>query len=267
MQKDLYNDQNNKNCFNKQIEIRFYDCDKSHRARIETLLRYTADVAGIAYAAKGYSHEWLWERGFVFLLSRASFEIKRMPKADEALTLSTWEREVKGVCFYRDVVFYDNAGNEIVSASTAWTLVNPITRVILKPSAFTGKIDPHPNMKANCPEAARIKRPAATALCGTISKAQPARRKIVYSDIDGNGHVYNAIYAAIACDFLPDGLTEKNLVRFAINFKQEALLHDTLKIEQEITEDESGIKATVMGILEAGDNKEKESFLCELTYE
>lgn len=220
--------------FYKEIEIRFYDCDASHRAKPETLLRYTADIAGIAYTSKGYSHKWLWDNGFVFLLSRASVAVTRMPLADESVLLETWEREVKGVLFYRDVVFYSSTGELLVSCSTAWSLVDPTARVIRKPSSFAtvGKIDPHPqNRKASCEEAERLKEDGILSPCGY--------REIVYSDIDGNGHVYNAVYAGITCDVLPKGLTSQPLVTLQINFKQEVLLGERLTLFSEVLGDEA----------------------------
>lgn len=215
-------------CFYHNIEVRFCDCDKNKRMRLETILRNTADVAGIAYTAKGYSHSWLWERGFVFLLSRVAMNIKRTPVSEEKLTIETWENGVKGAIFYRNVAFYDENGNEVIACSTAWTLVNPAARTILKPSAFTGKVDPYPEKPVDCKTAAKIKAEGDFTPCES--------RKIVYSDIDANNHVYNAVYAGIACDVLPDELIERELREFEINFKQEVILHETLELEQSLVD-------------------------------
>lgn len=248
-----YNVDYDPNAYYKEIEIRFYDCDASHCAKPETLLRYAADVAGIAYTAKGYSHEWLWERGFVFLLSRVSIDVRRMPLADESILLETWEREVKGVLFYRDVVFYSKSGEALVSCATAWSLVDPNARTILKPSAFAGRVDPHPQKrKADCAEAERLRESSSMSPCGV--------RDIVYSDIDGNGHVYNAVYAGITYDVLPQGLTSRPLLSLQINFKQEALLGERLELFSDI-EEETGA-AAVIGIRKKDDAI---SFICKVT--
>ena len=63
-------------CYYKDVEIRFCDCDKYKRARIQTLLKIMADIAGVAYAAKGYTHAWLWERRSVFLVTRVAIRIR-----------------------------------------------------------------------------------------------------------------------------------------------------------------------------------------------
>ncbi|MFZ2537428.1 MAG: acyl-ACP thioesterase domain-containing protein [Oscillospiraceae bacterium] len=238
-----------KNCYYKDIEIKFYECDNKKRSRLETIMAYMADIAGIAYAAKGFSHTWLWEHNFVFLLSRSSIHVNRMPVSDEVITIETWEREVKGVLFYRDVIFYDKEGNSLVECSTAWVLANPHTRSILKPSAYTGEVNPYDGKKADCLPPARLK------IIEELNEV--GKRKIVYSDIDANNHVYNAVYAAIACDYILPELMDRELIDFRINFKQEAVLGEILTIKTKILNE----KVTVVGEIDG-----TISFECEFTF-
>ncbi|MCI8407021.1 MAG: acyl carrier protein [Oscillospiraceae bacterium] len=235
--------------FYKDTEIRFYDCDRRKLARIETVLRIMADMAGVAYAARGYSHAWLWAHHSVFLITRASIRIRRMPAADERITVKTWESGVKGSQYYRHLVFHDQAGEEIVAGQTAWVVVDPETRAIQKPSAFPGKLDPVPGLEPDTLPPARLKLPPDLEEAGS--------RKIVYSDIDGNNHTYNAVYAGIACDFLPEELMARPIRDFRINFKQEALLGETLTIRVST----AGDQAIVAGFL-----GEVPSFECEFTF-
>ncbi len=208
-----------------------------------------SDIGGIAYAAKGYSHTWLWENNFVFLLSRASIHVNRMPVSDEFITIETWEREVKGVLFYRDVIFYDKYGNSLVECTSAWVLANPHTRSIVKPSTFTGEINPYDGQKADCLPATRLKI--------TEELNEVGKRKIRYSDIDANNHVYNAVYAGIACDYIPSELMQREIADFRINFKQEAVLDKEMTIKTKIEDN----NATVVGEIENGI-----SFECEFIF-
>lgn len=247
----------NERCFYYETDIHFYDCGKNHKARIETILRHTADVAGIAYTAKGFSHSWLWERGFVFLLSRVNIKVYSMPCSEEHITLETWEREIKGALFFRDVNFYNSVGEKLISCSTAWSLVNPEERTIIKPSAFTdgdGRVDLFTEKSGDFPRPDRLKEPENAELKGT--------RKIVYSDIDGNGHTYNAVYSAIACDFLPYELFDGDIDEFKINFKQEAVIGEELDIFTAIS-NTSPVEAKVVGKL---GEQERTSFVCEFIF-
>ncbi len=211
-----------KGYFSKAVELRFCDCDYKKRAKLSTIMCYMADVAGLAYADKGYSHTWLWENDFVFLLSRMSIHINRMPVADETITVKTWESDIKGALFYRNFEIYDNRNTVIIQAVTAWVLANPHTRQIIKPSKFIGITNLYPDEKVDVIMPSRLKLPELPILQG--------ERKIVFSDIDANNHVYNAVYASIACDFLKPEQLEKDIIDFRINFKQEAKLGEVMSI-------------------------------------
>lgn len=236
--------------YNKSVQLRFCDCDYKKRAKLSTILANLTDIAGLAYTSKGYSHEWLWENEFVFLVSRSSLHINRMPKADEIITVETWERDVKGSLFYRDFVITDENNLPVIEASTAWILANPNTRQILRPSSFTGKVDIQPEHFAKVQKIARLK--IADDKLNFIDN-----RKIVYSDIDANGHLYNAFYADIAFDFLPIELTQNELVDFQINFKKEAKLGELMQIYSNV----EGNIAYIVGKLDAVN-----SFECVLTF-
>ena len=56
------------------------------------------------------------------------------------------------------------------------------------------------------------------------------KRKIRYSDLDGNGHVYNAVYGDIVSDFLPEELIQRQIVGFQINYQTEAVLGEELDL-------------------------------------
>lgn len=238
----------NEGLFQKIVIPGFCDCDYKKRAKLATIMAYMADIAGNAYADKGYSHSWLWENGFVFLLSRVSVHFERMPVAEETLIVHTWEVGTKGVLFCRDFEIEDSNGEIIISAQTQWILANPHTRQILRPNAFTGKIHPHPERRARANEPQKIKMAQIDFL---------GERKIVYSDIDANGHVYNAVYAAIAYDYLPLSLLERELTDFCINFKQEAKLGETLSILFQQEENHGYL---------LGKLQESVSFECEFTF-
>ncbi|MEG0570408.1 MAG: thioesterase [Oscillospiraceae bacterium] len=209
-------------CYYQDAQMRFYDCDNKANARISSVMKYIADIAGLDYKEKGYSHEWLWENGYVFLLSKVSLRINKIPKSEEKIVIETWEKGTKGPLFYRDINIYSQEGEKLVEASTAWILANPVSRKILRPEEFSGKTHEHPEKAAQVLEVGKIKND-----CDLIFRGI---RKIVYSDIDANNHVYNAVYADIACDFLPHEIMDKEVTDFRINFKHEAVLDDEISM-------------------------------------
>ena len=138
--------------FNKTVEIRFYDCDSQKRAKVSTINKLIADIAGIGYAAAGMTHQWLWDHGYVFLLSKVSIRFDRMPVADETITISTWERGNKGASFLRDFEIFDAGEKKLIDARTEWILVNPESRQIIRPSSFEGIRATLPEKQADAPD-------------------------------------------------------------------------------------------------------------------
>lgn len=237
--------------YEEPVQIRFCDCDPQHRVKPSALCRILADLAGVAFAARGMDHAYLWEHGYVFLLSRVSVRIFRVPQADEMVKASTWEREVRRAEYLRDFELHSADGDLLAAATTSWVLVSPKTRQILRPSEFDGELLPTPERKADAPECVRLRLKEADA-------EQTDSRKIYYSHLDGNGHVYNAVYADLAMDALPRDLLERPLRELQLNFCREAMLDDRIAICRQIQEHQALVKGTLDG---------KDCFLCQMIYE
>lgn len=235
--------------FYKKVEICFCDCDFKKRAKLHTILKLMSDIAGDAYGKSCLTHDELWERGFVFLLTKISVHIGRIPTTNEFVTVETWEQGQKGIQYLRSFCFYDEKGEKIIEAQTSWVLVNPETRAIVRPSDFTGAFSPIPD---RIPEVLPIGK-----FKPVSELSEAGERKVVFSDLDQNGHVYNATYASIACDYLPFELMGRDVSDFRINFKQEAVIGDSLLIKTAVL----GDKATVTGEL-----SDRTSFECEFVF-
>lgn len=209
--------------YKRDYEIRFYDCTPKGKARISTILKVMGDYAGLDYTERGYGHDILWEKGMVFLLCRVSVHFERFPSFDEKVTVTTWEHGIKGPMFYRYFEILDENKNVIMDAKTAWLLVNPTTRKILKPNTFYGEYKMIPEKLVVAVEPDRIKLPQTAQKVG--------ERVTYYSDLDDNGHMNNSVYADIAVDFLDKELREKQISDFIINYNHEALVDNILEIK------------------------------------
>ena len=127
------------NGYFRQEELCFADCDRYQRARVSGLLNKAAAYAGYDYNARGLTHDVLFEMGEVFLLSRLAMRIHQIPMAGEVLDIATYENGIKGAHMQRVYEMRDQTGEARVSVKSDWILVNPATRKIMRPSAFTAK--------------------------------------------------------------------------------------------------------------------------------
>ena len=210
------------NSYMRQQQLIFADCDRYQRARVSTLLSIAAAVAGADYDARGLTYEKLYAMREVFLLSRIALRIHRDPKALQVVDVSTWEDGVKGAHMQRVYEITDGEGL-LVSIRSDWILVDPVTRHIMRPGTFTAKklgICPKP---IDAPATRKILMPRE-------GVEELGTRKVVWSDLDGNGHVYSGNYGDFVWDYLPADLQEQLPKEFFINYSKEATLGQELRM-------------------------------------
>lgn len=237
--------------FETTADIRFCDCDLYRQIKPSAVCEIMSNLAGVAFGSRGMDHQYLWDHGYVFLLSRVSVRILRSPLPETRIRATTWEREANRAEYLRDFEFFSEDGELLIAGSTSWILVDPHTRQILRPSEFSGEMLPMPDKKAEVSPCARLRLKEEDAESVDV-------RKIRFSHLDGNGHVHNTIYADLAVDALPAVLLEKPLKEFQLNFCREAMLGDELPIFRRIDGNEAIVKGTLAG---------KDCFICKMLFE
>ena len=210
------------NSYSRQEELTFWDCDRNKRARIAALLSKAAVFAGYDYDARGLTHEYLRGLGQAFLLSRLAMAIHEIPRAQEVLTITTWENGAKGAHLQRVYEMRDQAGRLRVSVKSDWILVDPVSRRILRPAAFTAKPLTCCPVELDCPDPKKIVLPHE-------GLEDLGCRTIRWSDLDGNGHLYSGNYGDLIWDALPGDLQERVPREFYINYSKEATLGEMLR--------------------------------------
>ena len=208
--------------YEKTQDVSFSLCDFTERLKPSALLCLTSDLAGEDYGDRGLPHDKLLNEGFVFLVSRVRFSIRRNVWAEERIKFITYERKLAGPFCIRDYILEDAGGERIIEGRSAWILCDPNTRRILRPSSFPHEIQNHEDIILEVGEPDK--------LCQIEDMQRIGERRVVYSDLDGNGHVNNSVYGDIACDVLPMELFEGELKEFAINFVKEAKMGDTITL-------------------------------------
>lgn len=207
----------------RQEELTFADCDRNQRVRMASLVSKVASFGGYDYDARGWTHDKLLELRQAFLLSRVALRIHRCPGVRDVLTVTTWENGARGAHLQRVFEMADQTGALCVSAKSDWILVDPVERKILRPSAFTARPITVCPKEIDCPEPRKIVLPK-------TGVEDLGERRVVWSDLDGNGHLYSGNYGDIVWDFLPADLQERTPREFYINYSKEATLGETLHL-------------------------------------
>ncbi len=229
----------------------FGDFDEQGRLKLSSLLHQLSEAAGMACADLGYDRAWMMENNHVYLLSAYRITFSNVCHYGDVHTLQikTWEEGSKGASVIRNFAVCDDNDRQLALVCSTWLLVDPQSHRILRPSDFKGKV---PRVQ---PQAYR---PLLPEKLHAEAVKERLFRKVRYSDLDMNRHIYNARYADIIYDALPACCRQKQLKEFQIQYKKEAKFGDRLSIG--VSEHEGEI--TVCGLL-ADDTV---SFLAKLSF-
>ena len=212
------------NSYTRQEELVFWDCDREKRMRVAAILSKMAAFAGYDYDARGLTHEKRYAMREVFLLSRVALKVHACPRARDLLDITTWENGARGAHMQRVFEMRDQAGQLCISAKSDWILVDPITRKILRPSSFTAKPLTICDKVIDCPEPKKIVLPHE-------GLEDLGTRRVRWSDLDGNGHLFSGNYGDIVWDALPADLQTQVPKEFYSNYSKEATLDEELRLE------------------------------------
>lgn len=197
--------------------------------------------SGSGQASRDISASWV--------LSRMAIEMRRMPGRHENVSVYTWVSDYGRLMTTRNMAVTDESGAETGAAVTQWAMIDLATRRPLDLSALSNKntslVDRDPPIE----RPRRLRDQDAVAGCGpqpqkTCPQANGAdcpdevggrwhrSHRVVYSDIDFNGHVNSMKYIEWMLDLLPMDAIASTAggFRLDINYLHEALLGEELTI-------------------------------------
>lgn len=171
----------------------------------------------------GLDYKRLYDEGIVFVLVSQALNIIRLPKSREVLKIATCPAALKGARLMRETVIIDDAGGIIVEGQSSWAMINPLDQKILRPS----------DLPCSLPLLGKAWKPffdpnkfALPATKGDYSSA----RTTVYSDLDLNMHMNNAVHADILLDAYGELLLNNSVSQLFLRYRTQALLGDCLEL-------------------------------------
>ena len=207
--------------YTKRYTIRWHDTDSSRNLTPTHLLMYVEETSDFHLRDAGMTLDELRDRrGLAFLLSRIAVRVYEQLHVGEEIDVETWICESRGMSFLRCYRVLKN-GKTVAEAYSVWALLDMVRQKLLPTSEFPYEIEPEVPLGAELTARVRFPSTAGMELVGD--------RKIVYSDIDYNGHMNNTHYPNMLCDFTPDILS-KNVTGFTLSFLHEAAFGHTLKV-------------------------------------
>lgn len=201
------------------------DVDSNARMKMAAFCNFMQNLAGIAAEKRGFGITFMREYGFVWVLVKVRARILHYPVFNENIKLETWVRGVNRIVSDRHFSGYDNSGNKFADAITEWVLLDIKTR---RPQIIEKYLDTNRYLKG---KSADIDMPEKIHFTESLESVN--RRKVVYSDIDLNGHVSNIKYLEWFLDTYDyDFLHNNELHEIDLNFLNECRFGELLSISK-----------------------------------
>lgn len=198
------------------------DIDATLRARIYTAGDYMLRAANDDADMLGFGVRDLNTDNASWVLSRMAAEMERLPVRHEEIDVYTWVSDYGRLMTTRNMTVADARGARIGAAVTQWAMIDLDTRRPLDLSALSNKKTALVDRKPPIDKPRKV---------GTFECVSESRRRVVYSDIDFNGHVNSMKYLEWMADAMPVAMLEAaRSMRFDINYLYEARLGQELAI-------------------------------------
>lgn len=213
--------------YQQEFHLRDAAVDCFGRLKLSTLLAYVQEVAGIHAASMGADYDTLAKKNLFWAILRTRVQITRLPKNGETIRLETWPLPTTRVAYPRSVVAYDEKGEEFFRAISLWCLMDKASRSMILP----GKSDVivTGTLRGN-----ELAVPGALSIKGL---ANSETRRVLFSDLDRNGHMNNTRYMEWINDLLPSAFHRAHTPReLTIFYHSEAMEGEPLDIHWEMKE-------------------------------
>jgi acyl-ACP thioesterase len=236
-------------CYEQNFEVFHFECDPWDRMKPGAVLRRVQEIGTDQCELLGIDEAIYRRTHTVFLLSRLSLLMRRMPMVDERIRLQTRAYGMRRAVYHRVTSLYSEAGGLLCETDGRWVLVDTRTRRILrKPQEeFLPYFNEEPS-EGHPREGTKYN--------GEITLTPMTAG---YSICDRNGHINNSRYADLACDALPlEKLKAGPPRQMLLNYRSEITLGDPFEWGSAAVGDNGFYCAAVQG--------ETRKFECFVTF-
>jgi len=176
--------------------IQYQDLDQNYRLRLYTLENYLLNSAGIVADQGGFGMRYLIKQDCTWVLTNLSVELSYLPTVDEVMTVETWVEQNIHMLSVRDYRLYVG-GKLIGKVKSVWAIISTKDRTaqslfdqpVFKDIATGETID-----VARAPRLMLFPEETRSELKAGSRDGGWHQHKVVYSDIDYNGHCNSCKY-------------------------------------------------------------------------
>jgi medium-chain acyl-[acyl-carrier-protein] hydrolase len=203
-----------KEIFEETFYIRSFETDAEQNLTFISLCNYILEAAGSHARQLNLDIPCLLKKGLTWMLARFRVQVDSYPHAGEKIRIQTWPSGIKKLFALRDFLFYDEKGNCIGRAYSAWLAIDLKTHQPVPCGELVRNICvPREAGKE------QLKKLSPVSHC---SWKNPFR--ILYGDMDINRHVNSVSYIKWIIETIPFEMQKSHIIReIEINYVSEAL--------------------------------------------
>ena len=219
-----------------------YEANANHLLRPAAMLDMMQEAAGRDADTMGFGYDKMISSNTAWVLSRVKLVFHQYPKWRDNVVFKTWHKGANRIFYLRDFLMEDTQGNRLVSATTSWLIIDLASRRMVRDRELADNFDNSQAGYAIEEQAEKVTLPK------DIEPEHVDTHKVVWSDIDTNGHVNNVKYVVWALDVLDFDLVSKNQIKeLLVNFDSEVLAGASVELYRVVEEFEGSTVCYVQG--------------------
>lgn len=221
---------------------RWHDTDATLTVRPSQLLVYMQEAAFHHLDSVGRNLDTMrYEQGLAFILTRLTLNFYRPIAPAETVTAQTWVCEGKGLNFPRCFRLIRADGQVAAEGVSSWVLLDLNTHLPVRARDFEYGFSAEEPLDFTTPRRFTV----------PDEMVEVGKRRIVYSDIDYNGHMNNTRYPDMVCDYLPEGVVPR-IRTMHLEFAHEAKFGAELRVLRGVRNTENGTAYLIQTLDEQG---------------
>lgn len=242
--------------YSEQRIVSCYEADANHNFRPTAMLDLMQEAAGRDASVLGFGYDDMISSNTAWVLSRIRVIFHKNPKWRDTINLKTWHKGANRIFYLRDFTLESPDSERLVSATTSWLIIDLSSRRMVRNTTLAENFD-------NASMGHAIEEPADKVILPKDSQLELVHtHKVVWSDIDTNGHVNNVKYAVWALDCVDYEIAkERELKEMLINYDCEVMPGQEVDLYRVSSEENGSLAYYVVGKV-AG----KTSFSLKMTF-
>jgi len=120
-----------------EIQVDPADVDFQQKWKPSAFYLVMQNVASRHATQLGYSLEQVFDRNLMWVMARSKIRFYEFPRLGQKVTVETWPKgERQKIFFMRDFIFRNASGSKLAAITSAYVVINTLTRRVLPPQTL-----------------------------------------------------------------------------------------------------------------------------------